>query len=310
MDMLGPLPSGESILVLIDLYSRFRITEVVIKTTTEDIIEKLKQNFLRMGIPAILISDNARNFSSQKMQNFCTEFGIQLKHTTPYWPQANGEVERQNRSILKALRIAEVNGTDWKDDLQEANYVYSIIQHPATGRTPAELVFGRRLRDWIPEVGHFTNGEHEEIMDHDKIYRYSSKGRYDLAHGCKDSSLEPNDRVLMRNLMPQNKLAPLYNPIPATVIEKQGNSVIIETEDGKRFKRNSAHLKKLSTSGELEQQQPSDGSTTDWGTPSSPATGSSTPIVAAEQIDGADNRGRPRREIKRPLRFDDFEVDI
>lgn len=95
MDILGPLPCGESILVMIDLYSRFRLTDVLLKTTTEEIIDKLKQNFLRMGIPTILISDNAKNFSSQKMQDArCNQFGIQLKHTTPYWPQANGEVER------------------------------------------------------------------------------------------------------------------------------------------------------------------------------------------------------------------------
>ena len=28
-------------------------------------------------------------------------------NTTPLWPQANGEIERQNRSILKRLRIAQ-----------------------------------------------------------------------------------------------------------------------------------------------------------------------------------------------------------
>ena len=29
---------------------------------------------------------------------------------TPYWPQANGEVERQNRSLLKRLQISAPTG--------------------------------------------------------------------------------------------------------------------------------------------------------------------------------------------------------
>lgn len=308
MDMLGPLPSGESILVLIDLYSRYRLTEVLLKTTSDDIIEKLRHNFLRIGIPAVLISDNARNFSSQKMEEFCSRFGIQLKHTTPYWPQANGEVERQNRSILKVLRISEVNGTDWKADLDEANYVYSIIQHPATGRSPAELAFGRRLRDWIPQIGDHTVCGNEEVMDRDKTYKYRSKLRYDSAHSSKDSNLELQDRVLMRNMVPQNKLSPLYNTNPATIIGKQGNSVLVETDDGKRYRRNSAHLKKLSVPEDEEQQQEDESNV--WVTPSSSSHGTSTPIVVNDQIVRAASSARPRREIKRPLRFDDYEVEI
>ncbi|KXJ70388.1 hypothetical protein RP20_CCG023846 [Aedes albopictus] len=257
-----------------------------------------------MGIPTILISDNAKNFSSQKMQDFCNQLGVQLRHTTPYWPQANGDVERQNRSILKILRISEVNGTDWRSDLQEANYVYSIIPHPATGRTPAELVFGRRLKDWIPEIGVGTTDGNEEIRDHDQIYKSRSKARYDVVHGCKDSHFEQNDRVLMRNLLPQNKLAPLYKPTPATVIEKQGNSVVVETDDGKRYRRNSSHLKRLSTTGEEEEL---DDSSANWATPSS-AT-SSTPSGPVEQIAQANNGGRPKRDTRRPLRFDDYEID-
>ncbi|XP_055542777.1 uncharacterized protein K02A2.6-like [Wyeomyia smithii] len=150
MDMLGPLPCGDSILVVIDLYSRYRITEVLQSTTTEDIADRLDNLFMRMGWPKLLLSDNARNFSSKKMEAFCVKYGVELRHTTPYWPQSNGEVERQNRSILKTLKIAELNGTNWKKDLQEANYVYSLLRHPATGRSPAELVFGRKSEIGFP----------------------------------------------------------------------------------------------------------------------------------------------------------------
>lgn len=208
MDMLGPLPSNDSILVVIDLYSRYRVTEIMQTTTSDDIIAKLRMIFFRLGIPSILVSDNAKNFSSVKMEDFCKRLGIQLKHTTPYWPQANGDVERQNRSILKILRIAEINKSDWKSDLEEANYVYSLVQHPATGRSPAEVLFGRKFRDWIPQLTWNETANDSEIRDRDWIYKHSAKTSYDINHRTASAELQPNDRVLMRNLVPQNKLSP------------------------------------------------------------------------------------------------------
>lgn len=311
MDMLGPLPSNESILVVIDLYSRYRVTEVMQATTSDEIIDRLRSIFLRLGIPAILISDNARNFSSQIMETFCKRMGIQLKHTTPYWPQANGDVERQNRSILKILRISEINKSDWKKDLEEANYVYSLIQHPATGRSPAEIMFGRKFRDWIPQLAWGEYTEDEETRDHDWIYKHSAKSYYDANNRINNSELQPNDRVLMRNLVSQNKLSALYHPEPATVRATMGNSVLVETADGKQYRRNSSHLKKLiEREGSEESSIGNETSDVEWTTPlSTPRTVSSDPTSNTKPCVQTDVVQRPRREVKRPLRFGDYEMD-
>ncbi|XP_055622583.1 uncharacterized protein K02A2.6-like [Toxorhynchites rutilus septentrionalis] len=317
MDILGPLPSGDSILVLIDLYSRFRIIDVLRSTTTDDILNRLGHTFMRMGIPAVLITDNARNFTSQKMEDFCKVHGIQLKHTTPYWPQANGEVERQNRTILKTLRISALNGTDWKRNLEEANYVYSLTRHPATGRSPAEIALGRRFRDWIPQIPELIH-EDEEIRDCDKIYKSNSMKYFDSHHKTNKVDLQHQDIVLMRNLLPQNKLSPMFHANPAKVIERQGNSVLVETGDGRKYRRNSAHLKKLQQSQDsfagqqhttVEESDVAE-SNVDWGTPfpSSHQT-SSTPIVNDERSQREGTLERPRREARRPLRYDDFELE-
>ncbi|XP_055590264.1 uncharacterized protein K02A2.6-like [Uranotaenia lowii] len=316
MDILGPLPSGDSILVVIDLYSRYRVIEILRSTTTEDIVGRLDQTFMRLGIPGLLIADNARNFSSQKMQDFCRLNGIELRHTTPYWPQANGEVERQNRSILKILRISALNGTDWRKDLQQANYVYLLTKHPATGRSPAEVAFGRRFRDWIPQIP-LTN-EDDEIRDNDKVYKNMAKKYFDSHHATHQLDLQPQDRVLMRNLLPQNKLAPLYHADPAKVIQTKGNSVVVETSDGRRYRRNSAHLKKLHHGNENEEEQQcvtmeensSAGPEAEWATPlSTSRLESSTPIVNDENQQRRETLGRPKRATRRPLRYEDFDLE-
>lgn len=262
-----------------------------------------------MGIPAVLISDNAKNFSSNQMKDFCKELGIKLEHTTPYWPQANGEVERQNRSILKILRISQVNNSDWKADLDEANYVYSLIQHPATGRSPSEILFGRNFRDWVPKIEDGVGRDDDEIRDHDWRYKQNAKIRYDNVHRAGESTLRPHDRVLMRNLVPQNKLSTPYIAEPVVVVEKNGSNVLVETSDGRRFQRNSSHLKRLQDNDEHDQtmqENEEESRCSNWATPQE--ENSSTPVQGSRSMQR--ERSRPKRETKRPLRFEDFDMNI
>ncbi|CAL1681031.1 unnamed protein product [Lasius platythorax] len=87
IDYLGPLRSGDYILVIIDYFSR-------------------------NGYPVTMTADNGRQFTSEEFAKFCKECGITLYNTIPYWPQQNGEVERQNRDILKRLKISQIEKRD------------------------------------------------------------------------------------------------------------------------------------------------------------------------------------------------------
>lgn len=317
MDMLGPLPSGESLLVVIDCYSRFKIVEVLRQTTSADIICKLKPLFMRMGLPCVLMTDNARNFTSKEFEDFCKALGIQLKRTTPYWPQANGEVERQNRAILKILRISEMNNTDWKTDLEEHNYVYALTPHPATGRSPAELAFGRQFRDWIPQLSSLRNRD-EDVKDKDTTYKYNAKCQVDAARRAKESILEEGDQVLMKNMHPSNKLSATFLREPAQVMSKQGNSVIVQTPEGVQYRRNSSHLKKV-YSPDPESKNTTIEDENEWETPTAIEISPESPGATGKVTDSrpaphqASPRGsipRPGRHIKRPLRFDDYVMDV
>lgn len=311
MDILGPLPSGDSLLVVIDLYSRYRFVEVLRQTSTADILKKLKPILIRLGFPDVLLTDNAANFSSSEMKEFCLRYGIQLRHTTPYWPQANGEVERQNRSILKILRIAALKKSDWKNDLEEFNYVYSLTPHPATGRSPAELAFGRKFKDWIPQITtkHFI--EDEPIRDRDHAYRTSAKEQHDRAQNARESTLTEGDLVLMKNLAKQNKLSPTFLPEPARVIKQEGNSIIVETPEGVQYRRNSSHIKRVPSNSVMTSHEVEDEADLDeemegaWATPRTATQSPSTQPTTAQST-----LGRPTRHTRRPLRYDDYEMDL
>lgn len=151
MDFLGPLPSGEYLLVVIDYYSRFIEIEIMTRITAQETIKRLKQFFRIWGPPRTVTLDNGKQFVSTDFKEFCKINGIHLNHTSPYWPQANGEVERQNRSILKRIKIAHAIHDDWKAELDYFLDLYNNTPHTTTGKAPSELLQGRKLRSKLPQ---------------------------------------------------------------------------------------------------------------------------------------------------------------
>ncbi|XP_055613061.1 uncharacterized protein K02A2.6-like [Uranotaenia lowii] len=288
-DFLGPLPNGKYIFVLVDLYSRFVIAEFMTRTTSADVIRFLKQVFTRMGLPTVLTTDNAKNFSSQELKDYCVDFGIKLSHTTPYWPSANGEVERQNRSLLKVLKISQQKGTNLEEALQEYLYMYSVTPHSVTGVAPATLVFGRRFRDLFP---HWNEVEplDEEMRDRDNIIKHQTKESRDRRVGAKEASIQVGDEVLMKNTLPRNKLSPTFLPTPTTVTTKHGSSITVKAPSGQEYTRNSSHLKLIPRTQEERNPVSSDAfEAEEWNKESS---GSS--------------RSRPTRITSAPKKFEDY----
>ena len=139
IDAIGPLPSGENLLIVVDYYSRFFEVVIMHSITSRKMIEALTPIFTRYGYPFSLKADNAPHFVSEEFENFLATHGIQHRKSQPFWPQANGEVERQNRTLLKPLKVAEAEGKKWKDELDKFLLAYRTTPHGSTGTTPALL---------------------------------------------------------------------------------------------------------------------------------------------------------------------------
>ena len=166
IDFLGPLDSGHYILVVIDYYSRYYDAEITKKTTSRKVIDTLDRLFSMHGLPKTLKSDNAANFTSQEFESYLQKNGIVHKHTTPLHPAANGEVERQNRSLLKRIKIAKAEQQDWKIEIRKYLFAYRTTPHSTTGKSPAEMFFGRKLRTQLPKLDGEKLLDGEE-RDHD-----------------------------------------------------------------------------------------------------------------------------------------------
>ena len=115
---------------------------------------------------------------------------------TPLWPQANEEVERQNRSLLKRIRIAQIEKRNWKEELGSLLIMYRATPHSTTEASPAELLFRRKLRTRIPGISEELPVDDQEVRDRDSEAKEKGKLYADEKRCARESDVKEGDTVL------------------------------------------------------------------------------------------------------------------
>lgn len=247
MDLLGPLPNNDYILVIVDYYSRYKEVKITRTITSSQIISILKELFSRLGYPLSITADNGRQFVSEEFKSFCHHCNIKLFNTVPYWPQMNGEVERQNRDIVKRLKISFSNKQDIRDALYEYLMMYNSTPHSVTGKTPSELFFKRMNRDKIPMLKDMNETHNDsEVRDRDKLQKEKGKEYGDRKRKAEIPDLIEGDKVYVKEMVKNHKLSTTFNPTPHIVEQSVGGDFTIRNEEtGQRLRRNVIHLKRI-----------------------------------------------------------------
>ena len=137
--------------------------------------------------------------------------GIQHRTSKALWRQANGEVERQNRSLLKALKIAQAEKKNLKVEMRKLLTAYRTTPHSSTGVSPAKLLFNRAIRSKIPEL---TKSEYidSEARDRDAEMKQRRTDYADERRGAQENSLAPGDHVLVKQRK-ENKLSTTFEDV-------------------------------------------------------------------------------------------------
>ena len=134
VDFAGPFPSGNYIMVVTDELRRFREVEILTSTSARTVIPKLDAIFARQGISDVLKSDNGPPFNGLEFKNFAAYLGFNHKS---YWSRANGEAERLVQILEKSIRIAHLEGRNWKQELYKFLRQYRATPHSTTGVSPS-----------------------------------------------------------------------------------------------------------------------------------------------------------------------------
>ena len=150
-------------------------------------------------------------------ERYSEDNGIEHRKTTPLWPQENGEVERQNKSLLKRMKIARAEGKEWKKEIRKYLVEYRSTSHTTTGVSPAELLFGRKMRTKLPELK--EESTESEMRDRDGGMKAKAKRYVDKKRIAHQSDLAPGDQVLVKQER-KNKLSTPFAPEPYDVVTK------------------------------------------------------------------------------------------
>ena len=102
-----------------------------------------KNIICRYGIPRVLVSNNGKQFDNSAFRNFCSELGIKNHYSSLAHPQANGQVEVTNRTLLKIIKT-QFEGAKgiWPDELPSVLWAYRTTARTPTGETPFRLIYG------------------------------------------------------------------------------------------------------------------------------------------------------------------------
>ena len=254
MDLLGPLPLAGGcryLMVMQDAHTKWiELAALTDKRAVEAARGLMDSWISRHGSPDQLVSDQGKEFVNSTIGDICSRMHISHQTTSAMHPQANGLVERSNRTILAYLRKYLEGSNDWVSLLAAMQFSYNVATHASSGHSPFQLVYGRRpnvplvLRD--PST-HSRYSEDEtvqrlraqavmqrEVIENEEAAWREQKRQFDKR--SKSKVVKPGDVVYVNRPHTGNqfqKFQPLFMG-PYEVLKITENSgVEIKRTDGK-----------------------------------------------------------------------------
>jgi hypothetical protein len=184
IDLIGPIdPASEIgrkyILWLVDQHTRWAETFPLGSLNAKSTYEAFLNLFTRTGITDVIASDEGTNFNAKVTVEFGKRLGVTPKFSTPLYPQANGLVERFNRTLKPTLHhIIRQEGRNGRE--QAINVIFE-----------GEDTFGK-----IPSAPIVSKAKPFEYL----LSRIQPPGLNDKQKGCLQVGLKEGTQISRRKL--------------------------------------------------------------------------------------------------------------
>lgn len=131
-------------MTMIDRFTRWPEAQPLKDITAETVAEAFYTCWVsRYGTPAIVTTDQGRQFEASLFQSLTKFLGVHRSRTTSYHPQANGMIEELHRPLKTAIKCHTTER--WTEVLPSILLGLRSSLKEDLGCTPADLVFGKTL---------------------------------------------------------------------------------------------------------------------------------------------------------------------
>ncbi|XP_028040732.1 KRAB-A domain-containing protein 2-like isoform X1 [Bombyx mandarina] len=159
-----------------DHLTKFVVLRPLKTKRAEEVAHTLLDIFTLLGAPAILQSDNGREFSNRIIDNLKTYWPtLKIIHGKPRHSQSQGSVERANQDIENMLTtwMQDNDNSHWSEGLRFVQLMKNRAMHAGIKQSPYEALFGCKVKVGLQLPNDFTQNFETEnlekiIQDHTK----------------------------------------------------------------------------------------------------------------------------------------------
>ena len=95
------------------------------------------------GAPKRKLTDQGKAFTSEVVEQLCSQFGISQSTTTAYHTQVNGQVEQAHQTLGRIIgKLEDEYKGQWSRHLSKLTHAYNSTRSTVTGYSSHFLMFG------------------------------------------------------------------------------------------------------------------------------------------------------------------------
>lgn len=151
IDLIGLLPEtfrkNKYIFMIVDSTSRFLEAVPIRKCETQALLTVLNKYFSTHGLPKSITMDNMKGFRAEIFKDYLKALNIEPHFISVHSPRANGLCEVSNKILKNSITAMSAHTLEWDIRLDYFKLLYNTTRHRSLGYSPAELFYGREIRN-------------------------------------------------------------------------------------------------------------------------------------------------------------------
>ena len=164
---------------------------------------------------------------SDEFETLLKKNGIKHVKTPPYHPASNGLVERAVQTFKSGMKKLTEGSVETK--VSRFLFKYRLTPQSNTGVSPAELMFGRKLRSPLDNI--------RPSLER-KVYRYQERQKTTHDSHARWREFQIGDTVYVRNYAAGDVW------LPGTVVKKLGSTMYaVLLEDGRNVRKHTDQIR-------------------------------------------------------------------